>query len=221
MSLAASAAASDTAIEQRTVSGIERVVMGTTGELVIRQGASESLQIESEARLLPKIASEVRDGTLHLHFRTPQASTTYPLVFRLTVKQLESLDSTASADVHIGALRSEDFVLTLGGSGDIAVDALEARSLEARLSGAGTISIGGGRVDRQILLLEGAGDYFAGGLASRHAEIDIDGSGTATVHAGERLVVRIAGSGDVLYHGTPRIDEQISGAGSVQPAGSR
>jgi hypothetical protein len=217
--LAGAVGAAGTAVEQRPVSDVQRVVMRATGELIVRQGSSESLQIEAEASLLPKIATDVRDGTLYLEFRAPQVDSAQPLVFRLTVKRLEALDSVGSADVRIGALKSDALMLRLSGSGDIAVDALELGRLEAHLAGAGTITVGAGRVAEQTLYLTGAGDYSAAPLASQRATVHLDGSGNVSLHAIDRLVVRIAGSGDVRYRGTPRVEQLISGAGSVARIG--
>ncbi|MDO9599366.1 MAG: head GIN domain-containing protein [Azoarcus sp.] len=216
--LAGPAQAAGTVVEQRPVAGIRHVVMRATGELLVRQGPSESLQIEAEAHLLPKISSEVRNGTLLLAFNAPQITTSYPMVFRLTVKHLESLDSVASADVSIGALRADSFVLKLTGSGDIGIEALDAGRFETQLSGAGTVRVDDGQVGEQALRLQGSGDYVAGALESRKTSVTIDGSGNATVRASEQLVVRIAGSGDVRYYGHPRVDQIISGAGSVSRA---
>lgn len=216
--LAGAADAAATTVEQRPIAHVQRVVMRATGELIVHQGPSETLQVEAEARLLPKIATDVRDGTLYLEFRAPQVDSAQPVVFRLTVTDLEALDSVGSANVRIGTLKSDALTLTLSGSGDITVDALELGRLEAQLSGSGTITIGAGRVAEQILHLSGAGDYGAAPLESRRATVRLDGSGNVTVHATEQLIVYIAGSGDVRYRGTPRVEELISGAGSVSHA---
>ena len=218
VTFAAPAEAAGTAVEQRPVADIRRVVMRATGELIVRQGQRETLQVEAEPRLLPKIASEVRDGTLFLEFHGSQINTAHPLVFRLTVKQLEGLDSVASADVRIGALRADSFLLRLTGSGEVGIETLDAARFETELSGAGTVRVDGGRVGEQTLRLRGSGDYVAGALQSRNARVSLDGSGDATVRAGESLVVRIAGSGDLRYFGDPRVEQVISGAGSVSRA---
>ena len=215
---AGSASGANTSTEAREVSGFDRVVMRSVGELTISQGASEALEIEAEPHLLPKIGSEVRDGVLYLEILAPQFNTQYPLRFRLTVKELDGLDSMASANVHIGTLRSNSLELKLTGSGDIHIDALDAAQVETHLTGAGNVSIDGGQVDRQTLQLQGSGDYATGGMTSRAARVNIAGSGNVTVHASELLEVRISGSGDVQYVGTPRIEQDISGAGNVSPA---
>ncbi len=218
MAATGSAGAADTAIEAREVSGIHRVVMRAVGELNIRQGEREHLEIEAEPRLLPMISSEVREGILYLEFRSSQINTTHPLRFRLTVTRLEGLDSVASADVRVAALRTDSFHLRLIGSGDVAIESLDAARVETHLTGAGDISIDGGRVEQQTLLLRGSGDYVAGALGSRKASVTIEGSGNATVSASEQLIARIAGSGDVRYYGNPRVERTISGAGSVSAA---
>lgn len=212
------ASAAGTSIETRDVSGFDRVVMRSVGELTIHQGTSEHLEIEAEPQLLPKIGSEVRDGVLYLEILTPQFQTREPLRFRLTVKQLEGLDSMASGSVNIGALKTDSLELKLTGSGDIRVDSLDATQVDTQLTGAGNVSIDAGQVDQQALQLQGSGDYAAGGMKSRAARVNIIGSGNVTVDASDLLDVRIGGSGDVHYFGTPRIEQSISGAGSVSPA---
>lgn len=214
---AGSASGANTTTEARDVTGFDRVVMRAVGDLTIRQGTSEHLEIEAEPHLLPKIGSEVRDGVLYLEILAPQFQTQYPLHFRLTVKQLEALDSTASANVDIGALRTDALELKLTGSGDIHVESLDATHVDTQLTGAGNVSIGAGRVDQQTLQLQGSGDYSTDKMLSRAARVNIAGSGNATVHASELLEVRIGGSGDVHYFGSPRIKQSISGAGSVSP----
>lgn len=215
---AGSAGGADTSTETRDVTGFDRVVMRAVGDLTIRQGASEHLEIEAEPHLLPKIGSEVRDGVLYLEILAPQFQTREPLRFRLTVKQLEGLDSMASGSVNIGALKTDSLELKLTGSGDIHVDSLDATQVDTQLTGAGIVSIDGGQVDQQALQLQGSGDYAAGGMKSRAARVNIIGSGNVTVDASDLLDVRIGGSGDVHYFGTPRIEQSISGAGSVSPA---
>lgn len=206
-------------LEPRTVTGIERVVMRAAGELIVTQGATEKLQVEAEPALLPKIASEVRDGTLYLAFRTTPIWTTAPLRFHLTVRQIESLEAVASANVRIGSLHADSFLLVLGGSGNVEIESLDARRFETRLTGSGNVRIGGGRVGRQRVLLQGSGNYLAGAMGSHTAMLSIEGSGNATVHAGEELVVRIAGSGNVRYHGNPLVEHVVTGSGGVSRAG--
>lgn len=218
---AAPASAAGTAREVRPVAGVERVVLRAAGDLRIRQGEREHLEIEAEPRLLPKIGSAVRDGVLYLEFLVPQVQTRHPLRFDLTVKRLDALASATSADVHIGPLRTGALRLDLGGSGNVAIESLHAARLETRLTGASDVDIAGGEVDEQVLHSTGSGNYAAGGLKSVTARVRLAGSTDATVHASAHLDVRIEGSGDLHYYGDPRVDQVIEGAGELVPAGPR
>jgi hypothetical protein len=210
------AAAAAVASEQRPVADFRRVVMRAAGELIVHQGQREALRIEAEPRLLPVIASEVRDGTLYLEFRASQVNTLYPVRFHLTVTALEAVASQASADLRMGPLKSRTFDLELTGSGNVDIEALDATRSRTRITGSSNVAIGGGRVDAQTIEIDGSGDYAAAPLASRSTQVTIGGSGNVEVAAGERLSVDISGSGEVRYHGNPRVDEHISGAGSVR-----
>ncbi|MCB1910215.1 MAG: DUF2807 domain-containing protein [Rhodocyclaceae bacterium] len=219
-SLGGNAQGAATMREAREVVGVDRVVMHAVGNLTIRQGPREHLEIEAEPHLLPAIGSEVRDGVLYLEILAPQFQTRYPLRFDLTVKRLDALTVTSSADVRASALRSESLRLDLSGSGNIAIDSLDATRLETHLTGSADFSVGGGTVARQTLYSTGSGNYETGDMASTHARVDLSGSGDATVRASGQLEVRSNGSGDLRYLGNPRIDQQINGSGDVLPAPS-
>ncbi len=212
-----SAAAGTLASESRPVADFDRVVLRASGELLLRQGSREGLRIEAEPRLLPVIASEIRDGTLYLEFRAPQVNTLQPVRFHLTVKEIESLSSEASADIHAGPLTGRRFALELAGSGNVDIAALEFEESRTRITGSGRVAIGGGHIGSQTVEIDGAGDYLAGEAASARTRVRILGSGNVEVEARERLVAEISGSGDVRYRGSPRVEERISGAGSVEP----
>ena len=210
--------AATTAREARPVAGIERVEMHALGELTIRQGAHERLEIEAEPSLLPLISSEVRGGVLYLDIHAEQFQTRHPLRFDLTVKRLDALKVTSSADVVAGPLHAGTLRLELSGSGNIAIDGLDANRLETRLTGSADLTVNSGRVEQQILHATGSGNYAAGELHSSRSRIELAGSGDATVRASEQLDVLSTGSGDLHYLGSPRIDRRIEGSGDVMPA---
>ncbi|MCB1917815.1 MAG: DUF2807 domain-containing protein [Rhodocyclaceae bacterium] len=201
--------------ESRPVAGFTRVVMDAPGELTIRQGRHEALQIEAEPRLLPKIASEVRNGVLYLDIRAEIFQTSHPLRFDLTVERLDTLTVTSSADVRTGPLRTKRLRLELDGSGNIVIEGLDAARLETQLTGSADFTVGGGRVAQQILHATGSGDYASGEMQSATARIELAGSGNATVRASQQIDVLSTGSGDLHYLGNPRIEQRVEGSGDV------
>lgn len=215
-----SANAAATTRESRPVAGIGRVVMHALGELTIREGTHERLEIEAEPRLLPAISSEVRGGVLYLDIHAEQFQTRHPLRFDLTVKRLDALKVTSSADVVAGPLHTETLRLELSGSGNVAIEGLDARRLETRLTGSADLTVGGGRVEQQILQATGSGNYATGELHSTRSRVELAGSGDATVRASEQLDVLSTGSGDLHYLGNPNVVQRVEGSGDVGPAQS-
>ena len=95
------AAAVDVARESRSVAGFDRVELRAIGELVIDQGATESLVIEAEKSLVPKISTEVKGGTLYFDFTERQISTQKPIRYFLTIKNLTSVTSVGSGSTSV------------------------------------------------------------------------------------------------------------------------
>lgn len=215
------AAAAATSMEERQVSGFDRIVLRGIGELIVTQGDREALVVEAEARVLPAISTEVRQGVLYFEIREPRISTRYPIRYRLTVRNLVAIDALASGDVRIGRLETPSLDLRLAGSGPVRVQRLNAVALSLRVDGSADVSMEGGAVGRQTISITGSGNYSAAGLESDEATVTISGSGTAELWATNRLVARIPGSGVVRYHGDPKIETSITGAGTVVRAGGR
>lgn len=205
------------ATETRNVAGFDEVVFAVAGDVTVEQGPSESLVVEAEPAVLRKITTEVQGRRLLIAVAPGRVETQEPIRFRLTVKALRAFDLRTAATVRIGALRSEALALLLAGSGSIHLDRLDdARSLDVRITGAGQVDIGGGKVAAQRLAIGGAGTYAAPALASERAEVAIEGHGQARLAASQALAVRIAGVGQVRYHGNPAVTRSIAGIGSVE-----
>ncbi|MGD8865900.1 MAG: head GIN domain-containing protein [Anaerolineales bacterium] len=190
--------------EARSVSGFDRVSFEGVGKLVVTQGSEESLTIEAEDNILPRIETRVRGRTLEIRFDTDRWENiirpTRPIRFYLTVTDLESI--------------------FLSGLGDIEVQDIESESMDVTLSGAGSITLSGS-VERQDVNVSGAGAYDAGDLESEIADINLSGAGSATVWVTESLDVNITGLGSVRYYGDPELEQSISGLGSIEAMGER
>ena len=145
--------------------------------------------------MLPVLTSEVEDSVLRLG-RKPRTTVTtrYLIRYRVTLKDLTSLQ--------------------LSGSGGVSAEGLQVNALRVEISGSGTMNLAGS-ADEERIAMSGSGRYDAAGLSSRSVEVDISGSGTAAVAVSEQLRVDISGSGTVTYSGDPRIDQSVSGSGRL------
>ena len=216
--LAATAAGpAQAATETRAVSGFDEVVFAVAGEVRIDQGARETLTLEAEPAVLRKITTEVQGRRLVIALAPGKVETQEPIRTRIGVRTLRAFESRTAGEVRIGPLQSDALALVLAGGGSIRVDRLEnARRLDVRITGAGDVAIGGGRVTAQQLAITGMGSYAAPRLDSERAEVAIDGNGDVRLAASGVLNVRIAGVGHVRYHGDPAVTRSIRGIGTVE-----
>jgi hypothetical protein len=204
--------------EERTLAAFDSVLWEAAGELIVTQGDREHLTLEAEPAVLAKIVAEVKGRSLYLGY-TGSVQTRQPVRFRLELKTLTALTTRGSGTLRIGALVTPALSLRLGGSEELRLASLQARTLDVNIDGSGDLTIAGGAVDRQQVMLAGSGRYNALALASRQADVAIDGSGELRVAVSELLGARIAGSGEVLYRGKPRVMRSVTGSGEIRPVG--
>jgi hypothetical protein len=207
--------------EERQVFGFDQVHFGNVGDLRIEQGNRESLRIEAEDNILPKIRTEVEDGRLVIRTeRDVSISPTVPIRYTLVVRNLSELELSGSGTITAAPLRSVELRVGLPGSGDIHLEQLTAERLHSEIHGSGEIEIRG-TVTTQEVEISGSGDYEAGDLQSDSTSVHISGSGGARVWARESLSAHISGSGDVDYYGSPRVTKSVSGSGDIESLGPR
>ena len=181
--------------ETRQVSGFTAVDLSGSGEVIIEQGDTESLTIEADDNVQPRLTSEVSGSTLKLgKKRGFTINTQNPIRYRVTVEDLTGVAVSGS-----GSVRAQDMTLRM-----LAVD----------ISGSGTVEISGSVVEQDIDV-SGSGKYLAADLQSEKVTADIAGSGEVTVTVSRELIVDISGSGTVTYSGDPSVEESISGSGRL------
>ena len=182
--------------ESRNVSGFEEVELQGVGNLSIQQTGSESLTVEAEEDLLPKIRSEVENDRLIIGPK-PNTSiqTTQPINYELTVKDLNALK--------------------VSGSGNVDAEDISTDELAVILSGAGNVKISG-EADSQEINIAGSGSYQAEDLESKEVNVDVGGSGSAIVNVSDELDAKVSGIGSVEYIGDPTVNQDVSGIGAVR-----
>jgi hypothetical protein len=210
--------------EMREVQNFDRVELSGVGTLYIAQGDEETLRIEAEDNVLPKIETRVRDNILEIGFGDRDWSKivqpTEPIKFFLTVKEIEGLSISGAGKVIAESIESTSLDINSSGAGDIAIDHLETKDLSVSLSGAGNCVLGG-EVVNQSISISGAGNYQARDLQSQVTSIAVSGMGSVEVWAEDTLDIAISGAGSVKYYGRPSISQDISGAGDIQSLGER
>lgn len=205
---------------EREVENFTAIDLSCSADVTIELGEMLAVSIEGEDNILPLIETRVSGGTLNIDAKANTSfRTTKPLVVHITIPELDSIRSTGSGDVAVGAWTAGRVELETTGSGDIDIDSLEAASITARLSGSGDIRIARGRTERQNVRTSGSGDYDAARVNSSRAEAATSGSGNITLWVTDELTADTSGSGDILYYGSPSVDRSETGSGSVENEG--
>ena len=181
--------------ESRNVSGFEEVELRGVGNVSVEQTGSESLSVEAEEDVLPKLRTEVVNNRLILGPKpNTTIHTTEPINYKLTVKDLNAL--------------------AVSGSGNVEGEGISTDRLAVTISGAGHVKTGG-EAGKQEINISGSGDYRAEDLESKEVKIDVAGSGSALVNVSEELDAKISGVGSVEYIGDPTVSQDVSGVGRV------
>lgn len=181
--------------ESRQVSGFTGVRLATSGNLLISHTGTESLTIEAEAAILPKLTSDVVDGKLVLGVKSNErVVTNQPITYRLTVKDLTSIAAAGSGDATDTELTGDKIAIEVDGSGSVTT---------------------GGTVGEQTVQVAGSGNYKGEALTTKTATVAVAGSGDATVKVSDKLVADVSGSGSITYLGDPALTKNVRGSGDI------
>lgn len=214
---------------------ITRIDLDGPIDLTVRKGASASMKVRGEQRLLANIDT-VQDGnTLHIGTKGMVFHHRSPLRVELVLPSLTSLEVHGTGDSAVKGFSGERFTLRLYGSGNVAFSG-RFRQVEASLHGSGELDLEIADSDSVALELTGSGDISARGAArsltanlggsgdldaerliTDSARLELTGSGDASLFARQSAELGLHGSGDVHVHGNPaRRKAASTGSGEVK-----
>ncbi len=210
-----------TAIEGREISGFDRVNVKSIGEAEIIQGENVGIVIEAEDNLLPYITTSVFAGELIIDVKPGvNLNPRQPIRYKITVKELEEVESSGAALISIKDLKATNLTLSSSGAGEYRIDNIQADSLNIKMSGAGSVEADG-KATQVDISISGLGGIDAPDLQVENANVRISGMGSATLWVTETLETRISGAGSISYYGSPALDQSNSGAGFTRRLGDK
>ena len=208
-----------TATETRSLAEFQAVALSGSMDLLLRQGASQSVQVKADDNLLPLLETVVEStshgATLLVRWRKGQSVYTRSKVsITVVVPKLSALSASGSGDMKVEAFNTPALKVSLAGSGDAKLQGLTTGELGISISGSGDVGATGSAT-RLKVSIAGSGDVRLADLKSDDVTVTIAGSGDAAVNANKTLEVNIAGSGDVNYTGNAALKSRVAGSGSV------
>ena len=200
--------------EERHLPEFKTIKLKGVGRVLLTQGQTHSIGIQTDDNIMPLIETEVNADQLVISQGNYNLRPTI-LDFNITVAHLKGVAISGSGEV-IGKSRfvSEDFFAKISGSADMALE-LDVKYLETEISGSGSINLAG-QTNRHEAKISGSGKINAFDMPARNVSLKVSGSGDCKVNATETLDAKISGAGDVVYTGRPRITSKISGSGKLE-----
>ena len=209
--------------ETREVSGFDSVAVDYPARVFITQGNKESLQIEADDNFLPGLRTEVKNGSLHISYKSNDRKHVNPTrtpVINITVRNLSDVSFSSAGELTIDGIETDSLGVSLDGAGSLKLEDVHAPELSISMSGAGSMSASGS-TDDLSLSISGFGDFKGSELHGKTANVSISGAGSATVWVDSQLDAEISGAGSVNYYGDADVTQDISGVGSVKHLGSK
>jgi hypothetical protein len=200
-------------IEERALSGFDRIVVEGSMDIYIRQDNEQILELEADDNILPIISTSVRGGELRIKSTRSYRSREEVKVY-ITVVDLEELKIRGSGDIYGESVLAGDRLnLEISGSGNMDMEIYYDR-LFSEIFGSGNFNLYGEAIEQEVRI-NGSGDYRASDLLSVEADVNISGSGNSTVNVSDYLRAEIRGSGDIIYYGNPEVNSSIRGSGRL------
>jgi len=212
--------------ETRPVAGFDRINVRYRGDVVLEQGDTEGLLIETDEELLPRITSDVQDGRLTIGFDVLwrdwltewirlSGESEKKIRYTINMRQISGISLSGAVNLQAAQIKAEDCSISISGSGKVKIGHFEGMKLANSISGSGTIELAGS-AQRHTLHVSGSGTIKAADFVTQEADIHISGSAKAVVKVAQTLRVHISGSGDVQYVGQPQVRQHITGVGRVR-----
>jgi len=200
--------------ESRSASGFDQISSSGDFLVTVVPGSKYSVEVTAESNLLPYIETDVVGNTLKIRTQGLYSlRDNDPIEIYITTPVLNGITLSGSGLIETGSFSSDDFRITLSGSGDIDTQ-ISADKIKANVSGSGTIYVEGDAFESEFVI-SGSGKIKSYDLEQNICQATISGSGDMYVNVSEAIDAHISGSGRVNYINYPVVHTSISGSGGV------
>ena len=198
------------------VPSFEGIHLSFSGNVVIRPGSTQKVEVKGQENLIDNISTNVKDKVWDIDFNANRVSNMKELIVYITIPRLTSIAIVGSGDVMTeGSFDNGNMMdVAISGSGDLKLNT-KVSKINLAISGSGDAKINGSATESN-LSITGSGDISGYEFNTQAANVSIVGSGDCKVSVSNELNVSIIGSGDVYYKGSPgKVKQNILGSGEV------
>jgi hypothetical protein len=199
------------------VGAFQTVALEGSHDVIVTVGGAPSVRAEGDADAIERLDIRVENGALKIGSRRSDgwfSRHSGHVTVHVTAPALNGASIGGSGDMRIDRVQAAAFDASIGGSGDMQIGALRAGRAEFSIAGSGGIRAAGSADDADISIA-GSGSVSGEGFETKRADVSIVGSGDVTLRATEAVDASIMGSGDVTVHGSARCSVSKMGSGDV------
>ena len=185
--------------ESHRFTGLTGVELATRGELEIRLGDDEGLQVSADDNLHEFLAFTTDGGTLIMDTRSGfYLRPSQPIRYTLTAREIEFIELSSSGDARAPALRADRLDIRLNSSGDLRVGGIQAESVDISVDSSGDLSVDGVQAGAVEMRIRSSGDVEMDDLQAESLTVGISSSGDVRIREGDvdNLDLTISSSGD-------------------------
>ncbi|MGD1947821.1 MAG: head GIN domain-containing protein [Croceivirga sp.] len=180
--------------EDRELSSFQKISNSSSINLVIKQGASQSVRVTADDNIIGLVKTNVENGMLKVDL--PRGN--YNDITILITINLPIIDGIENS-----------------GSGNITISEFEQlRNLKITNQGSGSITANGSGAVLD-LTNTGSGSYFGFDFIIQDVEVRNTGSGSCEIFCSGTLNGSNSGSGSIFYKGNPELNISNTGTGVV------
>ena len=185
--------------ESHRFTGLAGVELATRGELEIRLGDDEGLQVSTDDNLHEFLAFTTDGGTLTIDTRHGfNLRPSRTIRYTLTAREIEFIELSSSGDARAPALRADRLDIRLNSSGDLRVGDIQAESVDISVNSSGDLSVDGVQAGAVEVRMRSSGDVEMDDLQAESLTVGISSSGDVRIREGEvdNVDLTISSSGD-------------------------
>lgn len=203
--------------EWRTVGTFDAVEVSRAMEVIIREGASDSIHLEVSEGYLPYIRTTVANDVLSVYVDDEvDLNNLDANDVTIWVPTLRGIAASGASIVRVQDTIETESLGLLGSGASVLSVLVASPSIDADLSGASVLDLAG-RADRfRADLISGASTVRAYGLSAAVTYAGLSGASILETTTTDTLTVVASGASIVRYKGQPHITSRLTGGSLLQ-----
>jgi len=186
--------------QSRDLPAFNNIVVGGAFEIFLTQGEPQSVEVETNARFMENVSTEVDGNTLYISSKGIKNIS--ELNIYLTIPVVETIEISGAAELHgENAIKADNLDILSSGASEVRLT-LEANNLVTSLSGASEVKLTG-KAATHTGEVSGAASLYARDLETKKTTMTVSGAGSAYVWATDEIAGDVSGAGNLDYSGNP------------------